>query len=102
MLVDPLHGAPADGRSPRAHIVVWIFLFGIYRYLIPLEMLSGVVFIAAIARLPLKAGSRLAIMVVLLGGAQIVAWKGDEPRFSWARALCRRDCAAYRLSGRIR
>jgi hypothetical protein len=63
--------------------VVWIFLFGIYRYLVPLEMLSGVVIIAAIARLPIRAGSRLIIMVVLLGAAQIVAWKGDEPRFSW-------------------
>jgi hypothetical protein len=63
--------------------IVWIFLFGIYRYLVPLEMLSGVVIIAAIARLPIQAGSRLIIMVVLLGAAQIVAWKGDEPRFSW-------------------
>jgi hypothetical protein len=63
--------------------VVWIFLFGIYRYLVPLEMLSGVVIIAAIARLPIQAGSRLIIMVVLLGAAQIVAWKGDEPRFGW-------------------
>jgi hypothetical protein len=60
-----------------------VFLFGIYRYLIPLEMLAGLVIIAAISTLPLKAGSRLAIMVVLLGGAQVMAWKGEEPRFSW-------------------
>src|ERR1019366_9019839 len=63
--------------------VVWLFLFGIYRYLIPLEMLSGLVIIAAVAILPLRPGPRLMIMVVLLGGAQIMAWKGDEPRLSW-------------------
>ncbi len=63
--------------------VVWVFLFGIYRYLVPLEMLSGVVIIAAIARIPIQAGSRLIVMIVLLGGAQAAAWKGDEPRFGW-------------------
>ena len=83
LLVDPLHARLLMVIAAGTYLV-WIFLFGIYRYLIPLEMLSGVVIVAAIARLPLKAGSRLAIMVVLLGGAQIMAWKGDEPRFSWA------------------
>jgi len=51
--------------------------------LIPLEMLSGVVIIAAVARWPIQAGSRLIIMIVLLGAAQIMAWKGEEPRFDW-------------------
>ena len=64
--------------------VVWLFLFGIYRYLIPLEMLSGLVIIAAVAILPLRTGARLMIMIVLLGGAQVMAWKGDEPRLSWS------------------
>jgi hypothetical protein len=68
--------------------IVWIFLFGIYRYLVPLEMLSGVVIVAAIARLPIQAGSRLIIMVVLLGAAQIVG-----------RPICWRQCPAYRRPG---
>jgi len=63
--------------------IVWLFLFGIYRYLVPLEMMSGLVIIAAVAVLPLRVGSRLIVMIVLLGGAQIMAWKGEEPRFSW-------------------
>jgi hypothetical protein len=46
-------------------------------------MMSGLVIIAAVAVLPLRVGSRLIVMIVLLGGAQIMAWKGEEPRFSW-------------------
>jgi hypothetical protein len=81
-LVNPVMARMLMAMAAGTYIV-WIFLFGIYRYLVPLEMLSGVVIIAAIARLPIQAGSRLIIMVVLLGAAQIVAWKGDEPRFNW-------------------
>ncbi len=79
-----------DSRMARLLMVTaagtylpWMMMFGIYRYIIPLEILSPLVIVAAVARLPLKAGSRLIVMIVLLGGAQIVAWKGDEPRFSW-------------------
>ncbi len=82
-LVDPLVARMLMVIAAGTY-VVWIFLFGIYRYLIPLEMLSGVIIIAAVARLPIQAGSRLIIMIVLLGGAQAAAWKGDEPRFGWA------------------
>jgi len=82
-LVDPLVARMVMVIAAGTY-VVWIFLFGIYRYLIPLEMLSGVIIIAAVARWPIQAGSRLIIMIVLLGGAQVVAWKGDEPRFGWS------------------
>jgi hypothetical protein len=82
-LVDPLVARMLMVIAAGTYIV-WLFLFGIYRYLVPLEMLSGVVIIAAVARWPIQAGSRLIIMIVLLGGAQVVAWKGDEPRFGWA------------------
>ena len=81
-LVDPLVARMVMVCAAGTY-VVWIFLFGIYRYLIPLEMLSGIIIIAAVARWPIQAGSRLIIMIVLLGGAQIMAWKGDEPRFNW-------------------
>ncbi len=63
--------------------LTWLVLFSIYRYLVPLEMLSGLVIVAAVAILPLKPGARLGIMVVLLGAAQIVAWRGVQPRFDW-------------------
>jgi hypothetical protein len=63
--------------------LIWMLLFGIYRYLIPLEMLSPLIIVAAAARLPLPAGSRLVIMTMLLGGAAALSWKGDEPRFGW-------------------
>ncbi|MDB5397713.1 MAG: hypothetical protein JWM91_5219 [Rhodospirillales bacterium] len=81
-LVDPLMARLMLVMAVGTY-VVWIFLFGIYRYLIPLEMLSGLVIVSAAAMLPLRSGVRLAIMVVLLGGAQVMAWKGEEPRFSW-------------------
>jgi hypothetical protein len=81
-LVDPRASRMLMAMAAGTY-VVWLFLFGIYRYLIPLEMLSGIVIIAAVAALPLKTGARLAIMVVLLGAAAVMAWKGDEPRFSW-------------------
>ncbi len=82
VLVDPLMARLMMVMAAGTYIV-WIFLFGIYRYLIPLEMLSGLIIVSAVAILPLRSGARLAIIVVLLGGAQVMAWKGDEPRFSW-------------------
>ncbi len=81
-LVDPLMARLLMVMAAGTYIV-WINLFGIYRYLVPLEMLSGVVIVSAVAILPLRSGARLAIIVVLLGGAQVMAWKGDETRLSW-------------------
>jgi hypothetical protein len=63
--------------------LAWLFLFAIYRYLIPLEMLSPIVAVAAISLFPLKASLRLALMVVLLGVTALVAERGGDPRLSW-------------------
>jgi hypothetical protein len=82
ILVDPVM-ARLLLVSAAGSYLVWLYLFGIYRYLIPLEMLSPLIIVAAVAIFPLRAGSRLVIMIMLLGGAQALAWKGDEPRFSW-------------------
>ena len=44
-----------------ATYIVWLFLFGIYRYLVPLEMLSPILIALAIelpADLPYGAGGR--------------------------------------------
>jgi hypothetical protein len=63
--------------------VAWLTLFSIYRYLVPLEMLSPIVIVAAISLFPLKASLRLALMIVLLGGAQLLAARGGDPRLGW-------------------
>jgi hypothetical protein len=81
-LVDPLMARLILVGAAGSY-VVWLYLFGIYRYLIPLEMLSPVIIVAAAGLLPLRSGSRIVIMILLLGGAQLMAWKGDEPRSGW-------------------
>ncbi len=63
--------------------VVWLLIFGIYRYLIPLEMLSPLIIVAAISLLPLPALARGVTIAVVLIGAQALASRGDEPRFGW-------------------
>jgi hypothetical protein len=83
LLVDPIMARLLLVGAAGSY-VVWLYLFGIYRYLIPLEMLSPLIIVSAVAILPLRPGPRLMIMIVLLGGAQAMAWKGDEPRFGWS------------------
>ena len=81
-LVDPLKARLLLVAAGVTYLI-WVFMFGIYRYLIPLEMLAGLVIVSAVAILPLKSGMRLGIMIVLLGAAQISAWKGELVRFDW-------------------
>jgi hypothetical protein len=64
--------------------IVWLFLFAIYRYLIPLEMLCPLIFVAAISLFPLAGLVRAAAIAIVLVAAQAAAWKGDEPRLGWA------------------
>jgi hypothetical protein len=64
--------------------VAWLILFAIYRYLIPLEMLSPLIIVAAISLLPLPRKAALGAVALILVVAQAFAWKGDEPRFGWA------------------
>jgi hypothetical protein len=63
--------------------VSWLFLFAIYRYLIPLEMLSPIVIAASVSLLPLKASLRLALTIVLLGVAASLAQGGGDQRLGW-------------------
>lgn len=63
---------------------VWLTMFAIYRYLIPLEMLSPTVIAVAAALLPISPRARLALVAVLLVGAQALASRGDDLRQSWA------------------
>ena len=69
-LVDPKIARLLHGDARPSPISSGCYLFGIYRYLIPLEMLSPLVIVAAAARFSrCRAGSRLIIMTMLLGGA---------------------------------
>jgi len=82
-LVDPLMARLLLVAAAGIYFV-WLSLFAIYRYLVPLEMLSPIVIVAAISLLPFKAGLRLALMILLLGAAQLAAMKGGDPRLSWS------------------
>jgi hypothetical protein len=81
-LIDPIKARLLLVMAAVTYLV-WVNLFGIYRYLVPLEILSGLVIAASVALIPIPARQRIAAIVVLLGMAQILAWKGDEPRFAW-------------------
>ncbi len=82
-LVDPIKARLLMVMAAVTYLV-WVFLFGIYRYLIPLEMLSGLVIVCSVSLIPLPMGRRIVVTVLLLGMAQILAWKGDEPRYDWS------------------
>jgi hypothetical protein len=64
--------------------LVWLTMFAIYRYLIPLEMLSPIIIVTAISLLPLKRNVAIALAAILLVGAQVLASPGHEFRFGWA------------------
>lgn len=66
--------APTDARTPAwwvlgvftlASYLVWIKLFGIYRYLVPLELVSGPLIVALLVYLARGAGLRMLTVVVL-------------------------------------
>ena len=63
--------------------ILWLALFAIYRYLVPLEMLSPIIIALAVALLPLSTGLRFAMVALLLLGAQVMASPGNEPRLGW-------------------
>lgn len=81
-LVDPL-AARMLLVLAAATYCVWLFLFAIYRYLIPLEMLSPLIIAMAVAMLPWPVRIRIATIVVLLVAAQAVASRGADPRAGW-------------------
>ncbi|HYC03659.1 MAG TPA: hypothetical protein VED40_10220 [Azospirillaceae bacterium] len=60
--------------------LVWLKLFAIYRYLIPLEMLAPIVIAAAIAFWPLSGRARLAVVAAVLALVAVTAKPG-----TWGR-----------------
>lgn len=60
--------------------VVWLFLFSIYRYAIPLEMLAPLLVVVALGLLPLKPQPRALITAALLAFIAVTVSPGDWGR----------------------
>ncbi|MFC7333665.1 hypothetical protein [Rhodocista pekingensis] len=63
--------------------LVWLKLFGIYRYLVPLEMLAPVLIVAAAALWPVPTRARAALAAVLLVLVAVTARPGNWSRIAW-------------------
>lgn len=62
--------------------VLWLTMFGIYRYLVPLEMLAPLLVAAMLWVLPLSTRARVAVVCFsLLSCAWVVKW--DRERYEW-------------------
>ncbi|WP_044559523.1 hypothetical protein [Azospirillum sp. B4] len=80
--------APARARrylllAGSLSYLVWLKLFAIYRYLIPLEMLAPVLILAAISLWPVPARVRGAVTAVLLLLVTATAQSGTWARVAW-------------------
>lgn len=63
--------------------LVWLKLFAIYRYLIPLEMLAPVAIVAAIAIWPIPVRARAVTAAALLALVTVTAQPGNWNRIAW-------------------
>lgn len=64
--------------------LVWLKLFSIYRYLIPLEMLAPLLVVAAIALWPLPGKAKAGIALALLALVTVTAKPGTWARIPWS------------------
>jgi len=62
---------------------VWLGLFAIYRYLVPLEMLAPLVIVACIAFWPVGRVRRASLAIGMLGFVTITAQPADWGRVPW-------------------
>jgi len=65
---------------------LWITMFGIYRYLVPMEMLAPLAIVMAAGLLPLSARARMALAGVLLVAIQATVQPADWGRVRWSRS----------------
>ena len=63
---------------------VWLALFDIYRYIIPLEMLAPLVAVACIAFWPVSWQRQLSLAIGLLGFMVVTTQSGDWGHKPWA------------------
>lgn len=67
---------------------VWVPLFGIYRYIIPLEMLAPLVVVAATGLWPLPARTRTGAAFAILLFVTLTAWPGNWIRLpAWSAKM---------------
>lgn len=64
---------------------LWIWMFCIYRYLVPMEMLAPVAMVMAVGLLPLPGRARMVLAGVLLIGVQGTMRPADWGRVPWSR-----------------
>jgi hypothetical protein len=63
---------------------LWVVMFCIYRYLVPLEMLAPLALVMAVGLLPLARRLRIGLAVVLLALVQLTVQPADWGRVAWA------------------
>ena len=66
---------------------VWLKLFGIYRYALPLEMLAPLIVVACLAFWPVRRQRQLSLAIGVLGFMVITMQPGDWGRKPWAPGL---------------
>jgi len=73
--------------------LAWIFFFRIYRYLVVLELISGVVFVVGLLRVipPVRAWSRISLSLLVLGFLFVVTIYPDWGRRPWGKEFASSD-----------
>jgi hypothetical protein len=67
--------------------VVWLMLFAIYRYMLPLEMLAPLMVVGCLAFWPVRRQRQLAVAIGALGFMVITVQPGTWGRIPWAGGL---------------
>ncbi|MGA1855540.1 hypothetical protein VH569_06095 [Azospirillum sp. 11R-A] len=62
---------------------LWVAMFCIYRYLVPLEMLAPLALVMAVGLLPLARRLRIGLVVVVLAVVQLTVQPADWGRVAW-------------------
>ncbi|CAO3354347.1 hypothetical protein [Azospirillum palustre] len=62
---------------------LWVVMFCIYRYLVPLEMLAPLALVMAVGLLPLARRLRIGLAVALLAVVQLTVQPADWGRVAW-------------------
>jgi len=86
-VVDRLTDAPATRFLLVALSItyaLWVAMFCIYRYLVPMEMLAPLALVMAVGLLPLARRWRIGLAVALLTALQVTAQPADWGRVTWA------------------
>lgn len=88
--------APLTVRGPSRYLMVsaavayglWLYMFRIYRYLIPLEMLAPVLIVAAVGMLPGSRRTRSTLAAAVMAALLVTVEPADWERAAWsARAV---------------